>query len=187
MAFKMKGSPFQQNGDKNKKNKTKSQPSYKDYASMFSDFNPKSDTVFEGQSPDAGFSQQKAAMKGNISASKGASTVAVTGEKMLQGKYPSGKTRYTTVRKYNKKISPAKQRMGKFKDSKAPDAKGQFRVLSAPDLASWMIKSRDGNLSRIISSLNQQIIFRRNKDPKYAAKMRRTQDIVRKRLGKDKT
>ena len=82
--------------------------------------------------------------------------------------------------------SPLNQRMGKFKDSKAPDAKGKFRDLSAPDLASWMIKSRDGNLSRIISSLNQQIIFRRNKDPEYAAKMRRTQDIVRKRLGKDK-
>ena len=82
--------------------------------------------------------------------------------------------------------SPLNKRMGKFKDSDAPDAKGKFRDLNAPALASWMIKSRKGNLSKIISSLNQQIIFRRNKDPKYAAKMRRTQDIVRKRLGKDK-
>jgi hypothetical protein len=90
-------------GDKKKKNKSKSEPSYKDYASLFSDFNPKSDTIFVGQSPDAAFSQKKAAMKGNTSASKGASGVAVTGEKLLQGKYPSGKTRYTTVRKYTKK------------------------------------------------------------------------------------
>tara|TARA_R100000900_G_C3309967_1_gene159511 strand:- start:385 stop:732 length:348 start_codon:yes stop_codon:yes gene_type:complete len=78
------------------------------------------------------------------------------------------------------------KRMGKFKESDAPDAKGKFKSLSASSLASWMIKSRKGNLSKIISSLNQQVVFRRNKDPKYAAKMRRTMDIVRKRLGKDK-
>ena len=82
--------------------------------------------------------------------------------------------------------SPLNKRMGKFKDSDAPDAEGKFKNLAPPALASWLIKTRNGNLSRIISSLNQQIIFRRNKDPKYAAKMRRTQDIVRKRLGKDK-
>jgi len=82
--------------------------------------------------------------------------------------------------------SPNKKRMGDFKHSDAPDAKGKFRELSAPDLATWMIKSRKGNLSRIISSLNQQVVFRRNTDPKYAAKMRRTMDIVRKRLGKKK-
>ena len=80
--------------------------------------------------------------------------------------------------------SAMKKRMGDFKHSDAPDAKGKFRTLSAPALASWMIKSRKGNLSKIISSLNQQVVFRRNKDPKYAAKMRRTMDIVRKRLGK---
>ena len=82
--------------------------------------------------------------------------------------------------------SPFKKKMGKFKDSKAPDAEGKFKKLAPPALASWLISSRNGNLSRIISSLNQQIIFRRNKDPQYAAKMRKTQDIVRKRLGKDK-
>ena len=75
--------------------------------------------------------------------------------------------------------------MGKFKHSDAPDAKGKFKSLSPSSLASWMIKSRKGNLSKIISSLNQQVVFRRNKDPKYAAKMKRTMDIVRKRLGKD--
>ena len=82
--------------------------------------------------------------------------------------------------------SPNKKRMGDFKHSDAPDAKGKFRELSASDLATWMIKSRKGNLSKIISSLNQQVVFRRNTDPKYAAKMRRTMDIVRKRLGKKK-
>ena len=87
---------------------------------------------------------------------------------------------------YTQSNNPFKKRMGKFKHSDAPDAKGKFKSLSPSSLASWMIKSRKGNLSKIISSLNQQIIFRRNKDPKYAAKMRRTQDIVRKRLGKDK-
>ena len=80
--------------------------------------------------------------------------------------------------------NPFKKRMGKFKHSDAPDAKGKFKSLSASGLASWMIKSRKGNLGRIISSLNQQVVFRRNKDPKYAAKMRKTMDIVRKRLGK---
>jgi len=85
-----------------------------------------------------------------------------------------------------KSDSPFAKRMGDFKHSDAPDAKGKFRTLSASGLASWMIKSRKGNLSKIISSLNQQVVFRRNKDPKYAAKMRRTMDIVRKRLGKNK-
>ena len=69
-------------------------------------------------------------------------------------------------------------------DSDAPDAKGKFKELSAPKLASWMIKSRRGNLKRIIGSLNQQVVFRRKTDPKYAAKMRRTMEIVRKRLKK---
>ena len=85
---------------------------------------------------------------------------------------------------YSQDNNPFKKRMGKFKHSDAPDAKGKFRELSAPALATWLIKSRKGNLSRIISSLNQQVVFRRNTDPKYAAKMRRTMDIVRKRLKK---
>ena len=82
--------------------------------------------------------------------------------------------------------SPFTKKMGKFKHSDAPDAKGKFKELSASALATWMIKSRKGNLSKIISSLNQQVVFRRNKDPKYAAKMRKTMDIVRKRLNKNK-
>ena len=82
------------------------------------------------------------------------------------------------------KASPVAKKMGDFKESDAPDAKGKFKELSVEKLASWMIKTRKGNLSKIISSLNQQVVFRRNKDPKYAAKMRRTMDVVRKRLGK---
>ena len=54
------------------------------------------------------------------------------------------------------------------------------------NLASWMIKSRKGNLSRIISSLNQQVVFNRGKNPSYARKMKTTMNIVRKRLGKKK-
>ena len=85
-----------------------------------------------------------------------------------------------------RKASPISKKMGDFKESDAPDAKGKFKELSIEKLASWMIKTRKGNLSKIISSLNQQVVFRRNKDPKYAAKMRRTMDVVRKRLGKKK-
>ena len=74
--------------------------------------------------------------------------------------------------------------MGDFKHSDAPDAKGKFKTMSAGSLASWLIKTRRGNLSKIISSLNQQVVFNRKKNPSYASKMRRTMDIVRKRLGK---
>ena len=76
--------------------------------------------------------------------------------------------------------------MGDVKHSNAPDAKGKVKSLSASGLASWMIKARKGNLSRIISSLNQQVVFKRGKNPSYAAKMKRTMNIVRKRLGKKK-
>ena len=76
--------------------------------------------------------------------------------------------------------------MGDFKHSDAPDAKGKFKSLSPSALASWMIRSRKGNLSRIISSLNQQVVFNRGKNPSYAAQMKRTMNIVRKRLGKKK-
>jgi len=87
---------------------------------------------------------------------------------------------------YTQNNNPFKKRMGEFKESDAPDAKGKFKSLSASGLASWLIKSRRGNLSRIISSLNQQVVFNRGKRPSYAAKMKKTMNIVRKRLGKDK-
>ena len=79
---------------------------------------------------------------------------------------------------------PFSKKMGKFKHSDAPDAKGKFRDLSPQALASWLIKSRKGNLSKIISSLNQQYVFNRQKKPSYARKMKTVMNIVRKRLGK---
>ena len=87
---------------------------------------------------------------------------------------------------YTQNNNQFKKRMGEFKESDAPDAKGKFKSLSPSGLASWLIKSRRGNLSRIISSLNQQVVFNRGKNPSYAAKMKTTMNIVRKRLGKKK-
>ena len=81
--------------------------------------------------------------------------------------------------------SPFFKRMGEFKHSDAPDAKGKFNDLSASSLASWLIKTRKGNLKKIIGSLNQQVVFNRKKRPSYAAKMKTTMNIVRKRLKKD--
>ena len=81
--------------------------------------------------------------------------------------------------------SPFFKRMGDFKHSDAPDAKGKFNDLSASALASWLIKTRKGNLKKIIGSLNQQVVFNRKKRPRYAKKMKTTMNIVRKRLGKD--
>ena len=78
--------------------------------------------------------------------------------------------------------SPFSKRMGKFKHSDAPDAKGKFKDLSASGLASWLIKTRKGKLNRIIASLNQQYVFNRKKKPSYAAKMKRSMNLVRKRL-----
>ena len=83
-----------------------------------------------------------------------------------------------------RKSSPAKKKMGEFKHSDAPDAKGKFKTMSSSSLASWLIKTRKSNLSKIISSLNQQYVFNRGKNPSYAKKMKATMNIVRKRLGK---
>jgi hypothetical protein len=88
------------------------------------------------------------------------------------------------VYKYTKTV--LKKKMGEFKHSDAPDAKGKFNSLSPSALASWLIKTRKGNLSKIISSLNQQYVFNRKKRPSYAKKMKTTMNIVRKRLGKKK-
>ena len=86
---------------------------------------------------------------------------------------------------YSQGNNPFKKRMGDFKHSDAPDAKGKFKSLSPSALATFIIKTRK-TLARSIASLNQQIVFNRKKNPKYAAKMRTTQNIVRKLFGKDK-
>ena len=49
-----------------------------------------------------------------------------------------------------------------------------------------LIKTRKGNLKKIIGSLNQQYVFNRQKKPSYARKMKTVMNIVRKRLGKKK-
>ena len=85
---------------------------------------------------------------------------------------------------YSQGSNPFKKKMGDFKHSDAPDAKGKFKSLSPSALASWLIKTRKGKLNRIIGSLNQQINF--NKDrPSYVAKMKRTRNIVSKKLKKN--
>ena len=89
------------------------------------------------------------------------------------------------IKKNKMYTSPFFKRMGDFKHSDAPDAKGKFNDLSASALASWLIKTRKGNLKKIIGSLNQQVVFNRKKRPSYAKKMKTTMNIVRKRLGKD--
>ena len=88
--------------------------------------------------------------------------------------------------KMKKPFQKKSKKMGDFKHSDAPGAKGKFKSLSASGLASWLIKTRRGNLKRIIGSLNQQVVFNRGKNPSYARKMKTTMNIVRKRLGKDK-
>ena len=74
-----------------------------------------------------------------------------------------------------------------WKDSDAPDANGKFKELNPKDLAAWLIKTRKGGLARIQASLTQQIVFRRNEDPKYADKMEKTRDEVKKQLGRDES
>ena len=71
-----------------------------------------------------------------------------------------------------------------WKDSDAPDAKGRFKELSAPKLAAWLIRSSNSKINNIIGSLNQQIAFNKNR-PSYVAKMKRTRNIVTKKLKKD--
>ena len=86
---------------------------------------------------------------------------------------------------YKQYNSPFNKKMRAFKHSDAPDAKGKFKELSSSSLASWLMKTRNNNLQKIIGSLNQQVVFNRQKNPSYAKKMKTTMNIVRKRLGKN--
>ena len=78
----------------------------------------------------------------------------------------------------------AKSKRPEWKDSEYADAKGKFKNLSCSALASWMIKSRKGNVKKIVGSLNQQIVFNRKKNPSYARKMKCARNTAMKRLGK---
>ncbi len=69
-------------------------------------------------------------------------------------------------------------------DSDAPDAEGRFKDLSIKDLAAWLIKTRKKDLKKISSSLTQQIVFNRKKDPKYVEKMEKVRKEVYKQLGR---
>ena len=84
---------------------------------------------------------------------------------------------------YTQGNNPFKKRMGKFKHSDAPDAKGKFKELNCGDLANWLIKSRKGNKKAIVGSLNQQIVFNRKKNPSYARKMKCARNKAMKKLG----
>ena len=84
-----------------------------------------------------------------------------------------------------KQNNPLKKRMGEFQHSDAPDAKGKFKTLPPRKLAQFIKRTRK-TLSRSIASLNQQIVFNRRKNPRYAPKMKTTQNIVRKLFGKKK-
>ena len=71
-----------------------------------------------------------------------------------------------------------------WKDSSAPDANGKFKELGINALAKWLIRTRGGNMQKITGSLNQQIVFNRNKNPSYAHKMERTREAVKRILAK---
>ncbi len=68
-----------------------------------------------------------------------------------------------------------------WKDSKYADAEGKFKDLNCNDLANWLIRSRNRNKKAIVGSLNQQIVFNRNRNPSYAKKMKCARnDVIRK-------
>jgi hypothetical protein len=69
-------------------------------------------------------------------------------------------------------------------DSNAPDANGKFKELGVNALANWLIKTRGRNLQKISGSLNQQINFNKKKNPSYAAKMEKTREAVKRKLGR---
>ena len=75
----------------------------------------------------------------------------------------------------------------KWHDSDAPDADGKFRDLSIGDLAKWLVKTRKGDMRKITGSLNQQIVFNRKSDPKYAQKMEKVREAVKKILAKNES
>jgi hypothetical protein len=69
-----------------------------------------------------------------------------------------------------------------FHHSDAPDAEGRFKDLGIKDLAAWLIKTRKKDVKKISGSLNQQIVFNRGDDPKYAEKMEKVRKEVYKQL-----
>ncbi len=70
-------------------------------------------------------------------------------------------------------------------DSDAPDANGKFKELGVQALGDWLIKTRNGDMSRISGSLTQQVVMNRKRDPAYAKKMESVREYVKKKLKKD--
>jgi hypothetical protein len=83
-------------------------------------------------------------------------------------------------------INEKKKQKLKWHDSDAPDAEGRFRDLGIEALAKWLIKTRKGDMRKITGSLNQQINFNKNDDPKYVKKMEKVREKVKSLLKKDK-
>ena len=71
-----------------------------------------------------------------------------------------------------------------WKDSNSPDANGRCKTLGIKALASWLIKTRGGDMQKITGSLNQQIVFNRNDNPPYAKKMEKVRAEVKRQLNK---
>ena len=76
---------------------------YKSAASVFSDFNPGTDTVFVHTQLDPGVASKGASHKGRVSAAKGASGGIPSDQKMYRTTNESGQSLYTSVKKYPKK------------------------------------------------------------------------------------
>lgn len=89
-----------------------------------------------------------------------------------------------SVRTFESFVNEKKKSKLKWHDSDAPDANGRFRDLGIRALAKWLIKTRKGDMRKITGSLNQQIAFNKNDDPKYAAKMEKVRAEVKRQLGK---
>lgn len=71
-------------------------------------------------------------------------------------------------------------------DSDAPDANGKFKELGVNALADWLIKTRGGDARKIYGSINQQIVFNREKNPTYAKKMESVREAVKRKLAAKK-
>ena len=70
-------------------------------------------------------------------------------------------------------------------DSDAPDANGKFKELGVNALADWLIKTRGKDMQKINGSIQQQINFNKNKNPKHAAKMRSVHTAVKRKLAEE--
>ena len=104
-------------------------------------------------------------------------------EEMIQGEFVTFEGKVIDFENFTQLNEKKKQKL-KWHDSDAPDAEGRFRDLGIKDLAAWLIKTRKGDMRKITGSLNQQIAFNKNDDPKYAKKMEKVREEVKKQLNR---